>query len=326
MNGRVFASLTLCLGSMAAGWILGRARLLKERQARSIIRLVVTWLAPLVLCLLFWGLDLSAAGQPLLPVIGLAISCAAVLPAWGYARAARLDRPRAGSFLTCAMFSNLGYLGSFVAFALHGEPGYGLAMLYLLFFTPAFYLFGFGIARRYGVRSACLPRQPQDAPDARRRQAEAVGAADLDTIRFLPFVGLVLGLGLNLSRLPRPLVCESVNHLLIPLETGLYLLAIGSQLHLPRPSRQWVVPVLVMCAIKFLFTPAVGWAVSHALGLEGLPRFVVLLQASMPVAISPLMLPMLFGLDRRLSGALWLCTTLAAVPWLLVYLPLITPW
>ena len=309
MTGRVFASLTLCLGSMGMGWILGRARLLKEAQARWIIRLVVTWIAPLILCLLFWGIEVAGAGSSLLPVIGLAASCAALLPAWAYARAAQLKRPHAGSFLTCAMFSNVGYLGAFIAFALHGEAGYGLAMLYLLFFTPAFYLFGFGIARRYGAH----------AVDMR-------GAMNLDTIRFLPFVGLLLGLGLKMSHLPRPMVCASVNHVLIPLETGAYLMAIGSQLRLPRPSRQWLMPVLVMCAIKFLYTPAVGWVMSRAMGLDGLPRFVVLLQASMPVAISPLMLPMLFGLDRRLSGALWLYTTLASVPWLFLYLPAIAPW
>ena len=289
------------------GWILGRGRLLRERHARGMIRLDITVVAPVILCLLFWGFDFH--GQQVLPLAGLLISCAALLPAWLYARLARLERPQAGSLLTCAMFSNVGYLGAFIAFALYGEAGYGLAMLYLLFFTPAFYLVGFGIARRYGLRSAA-----------------AVGAMDLDTIRFVPFVGLGIGLLLNWSHWPRPAVCESVNHVLIPIETGLYLMAIGSQLHLSRPSRHWIAPVVVMCAIKFLYTPAVGWLLSRVIGLDGLPRFVVLLQASMPVAISPLMLPMLFGLDRRLSGALWLYTTLLAVPWLFVYLRFITPW
>ena len=306
MNERLIASLMLCLGSIAAGWLLRRGRLLKDRQAHAVIRCVILWVAPLVLCLLFWGLEFSGAGQLWLPIIGLAIACATLLPAWWFTRAARVERPQAGSFLTCAMFSNLGYLGAFIAFAFQGEAGYGLAMLYLLFFTPAFYLFGFGIASRYGVRSA-----------------QAVGAADLDTIRFVPFLGLLVGLGLNLSRLPRPIACESINHILIPVETALYLAAIGSQLHLPRPSRQWAAPMAAMCAIKFLYTPAVAWVVVTLLRLEELPRFVVLLQAAMPVAISPLMLPALFGLDRRFSGALWLYTTLATVPWLAVYLPMI---
>jgi len=47
------------------------------------------------------------------------------------------------------------------------------------------------------------------------------------------------------------------------------------------------------------------------------------LQASPPVAVSPLVLPLLFGLDRRLSNALWLFTTAAALPWLLLIIPLL---
>ncbi|MBI3330767.1 MAG: hypothetical protein HYZ96_01490, partial [Candidatus Omnitrophica bacterium] len=50
-------------------------------------------------------------------------------------------------------------------------------------------------------------------------------------------------------------------------------------------------------------------------------RFIVLLQAAMPVGVSPLMLSILFGLDRRLTNSLFVFTTLLAIPWLLVYLP-----
>jgi len=57
--------------------------------------------------------------------------------------------------------------------------------------------------------------------------------------------------------------------------------------------------------------------------LEGLPRLVVLLQAATPVGVSPLMLALLFGLDRRLTNALQVFTALLAIPWMLLYLPLI---
>ncbi len=56
---------------------------------------------------------------------------------------------------------------------------------------------------------------------------------------------------------------------------------------------------------------------------QGLPRLVVLLEASTPVAVSPLVLPLLFGLDRRLANALWLVTTLIAIPWLLLVILLL---
>ena len=80
---------------------------------------------------------------------------------------------------------------------------------------------------------------------------------------------------------------------------------------------------LVMSGIKFLYSPLIAWGLVELFRLQGLPRFIVLLQAAMPVAISPLMLPALFGIDRRLTSSLLVATTLLAIPWLLVYLPLI---
>ncbi|MBI3010864.1 MAG: hypothetical protein HYY57_07765 [Candidatus Omnitrophica bacterium] len=52
-------------------------------------------------------------------------------------------------------------------------------------------------------------------------------------------------------------------------------------------------------------------------------RSVILLEASMPVAVSPLVLPLLFGLDRSMANALWLWTTILCVLYLLLLLPLL---
>ena len=76
-----------------------------------------------------------------------------------------------------------------------------------------------------------------------------------------------------------------------------------------------------MTGIKFLYTPLIAWALLALFHIHGLPRTIVLLQASTPVAVSPLVLPLLFGLDRKLTNALWLWTTLAAIPWFMALLP-----
>ncbi len=76
-----------------------------------------------------------------------------------------------------------------------------------------------------------------------------------------------------------------------------------------------------MSAIKFVYTPLIASGLVWLLHLSELPRRVVLIHAAMPVAISPLMLSALFGLDRKLTSALFLFTTLAAIPWLFIYLP-----
>lgn len=306
MIGRLTLSLGLFAGSLLVGWWVGRRELLTEAQAQGAIRFVVKRLSPIVLCLSFWRLELRDPQPFLLPLIGCLLSLSTLLPAWTYARMAKLSGPQTGSFLTCAMFSNLGFLGAFVAFALLGEAAYSLAMLYLVYFSPCFYLAGFTIAKRFSQAAHPFPS----------------GTWFSDELRLYPFLGLLLGLALSLARVSRPAGFEWINRVLIPIDTALYLVAIGSQLHI-EPLGRRVQPCLVMSAIKFCYTPLIGWCLVCLFQVEGLPRFVVLLEASMPVAISPLMLSLLFGLDRKLSSALWFLTTLLALPWLLVYLPLI---
>ena len=303
---RVALGLGLFLGSMGLGWWLHRRGHLTEAGATRLVRWVVRGPSPVVLCLLFWHMDLHHWQPWLLPLLGTVISASTLLPAWFYTRRTQLSPPQTGSFLTCAFFSNLGYLGAFTAFALFGEEAYGLCVLYFVFFSPCFYTLGFWLATRYG------------RPSANRGMAAAYNSE----LRFYPFIGMLVGAGLNLVGLPRPAPLEWLNHVLIPVDTALYLIAIGSQLTLESP-RPWWRPCVAMSLLKFLYTPAVAWGLVTLCRIEGLPRLVVLLEASTPVAVSPLVLPMLFGLDRKLSNALWFFTTLIAVPWLLLVIPLL---
>jgi len=251
-------------------------------------------------------MNLRSVEPWLLPLVGLLISASTLLPAFLYARRAELSRPQTGSFLTCAFFSNVGYFGAFTAFALFGEAAYALGMLYLVFFSPCFYTLGFGIASRYG-----RPTTPA-----------SLSTAFKDELRLYPFLGMLAGAALSFAGVARPLPFEWLNHLLIPLDTALYLIAIGSQVTFASPLA-WLHPCLAMSSIKFLYTPLIAWALVSLLHIQGLPRLVVLLEASTPVAVSPLVLPLLFGLDRQLSNALWLFTTLLAIPWLLLLIPVL---
>lgn len=302
-------SIGLFLGSLALGWWLRRQGFLTEDRANRLVRLLVKFTTPVTSCLSFWQMELRRIEPWILPLIGLVIAFSTLLPSFLYSRTAKLTRPQTGSFLTCAFFSNLGYLGAFSAFALYGESAYGLSILYLTFFTPCFYTLGFWIAAHYG----------RDGIPSR------VDSTAESELRLYPFVGMALGILLSFARLPRPPILEWVNAGLIPSGTALYLMAIGSQLTLTRPGKWWQA-CWAMSAIKFLYTPAIAWILVSLLHVQGLPRQVILLQASTPVAVSPLILPALFGIDRKLSNALWLFTTLLALPWFIVILPHLSSW
>jgi len=314
MIQRVGMGLGLFFGSLLLGWFLHRRHVLSDARATRLMRFVVRRLTPVVLALSFWRLQIRQPVPWLLPVIGALISLSTLLPARAAARLAGLTRPQTGSLLICSLYSNLGFFGAFVAFAMFGEQAYGLAVLYVLFFSPSFYSLGFGLARRFGV-----------PPVAGSATGGPSGAGEFyrpDELRWYPLAGIGIGVALNLAGFPRPALGEWINYRLIPVDTALYMIAIGSQLSLRLP-RRWVRISLAASAIKFWWSPLVGWGLVSLFGVEGLPRFIVLLQSSMPVGVSPLMLSMLFGLDRRLTTSLFVVTTLLAIPWLLLYLPLI---
>ena len=303
---RVILGMGLFLGSLALGWWLHRKGHFTEVDASRLVRCIVIGPSPVTLCLSLWRMDLVHLEPWLLPLLGTVISSATLVPALLYARRAKLTDPQIGSFLTCAFFSNVGYLGAFTAFALFGELAYGLSMLYLLFFTPCFYTVGFWIASQYG----------------KVKTASALTSSFNSELRLYPFIGMLVGAVLSLAKIPRPFPLEWVNYVLISVSTALYLVAIGSQLTFESP-RPWVRSCLAMSALKFLYTPLIAWMLLNLLHIRGLSRLIVLLLASTPVAVSPLVLPLLFGLDRKLSNALWLFTTLVSIPWLLLVIPLL---
>lgn len=305
MVGRLAFGSGLFVGALAVGWWLGTRGWLTEARAHHVIRVAVKWLSPVVLCLSFWGFRMTGVGLLLLPAAGGLAALSTLLPALGYARWARLPTAQTGSFVTCAMFSNVGYLGAFIAFALFGEQGYSLAALYTVHFSPCFYLVGFTLARRFGHRAGEVSASPFS-----------------DELRFRPFLGMAIGIALNLARVPRPPPVAFLNHALIPLDTAAHLIAIGSQLSV-EPLGRWMRSCVAMSLIKFGYSPVIGWFLVGLFRMTGVPRFIVLLETSMPVAVSPLLLAVLFGLDRKCASALWLFTTLVAVPWMWVYLPLI---
>jgi malate permease and related proteins len=303
---RLTLSLGLFFGAMVIGFILGQKKIIKAPAAKEMIRFVVKRVSSLILCFSFWRLDFTDRSLFFLPLIGFLVAISTLIPSWLYAKKAGYSNPESGVFITSAVFSNLGFFGAFIAFAIYGEIGYSLASLYMVFFSPTFYALGFSIAKHYGGG-----RHESSEADAYR-----------DELRLYPFIGILLGFVLSIAKIPRPAFISTINVTLIPIDTLLYMLALGSQLHI-EPVTKWLRPCLSISLIKFVYSPLVALGLVYFCGIDGINRFVVLLQAAMPVGVSSLMLALIFDLDQKLASSLWLFTTVLAVPWLLFYLQMI---
>ena len=267
------SSLALFWGAILLGYAARRARFVTLTFAPQMTRWLATWVAPPVALLAMWANEFTRLPVISLPFIGLAVSCASLAPAWWLMRRWRLSKPRAGSWLLSAFFSNVGFLGALVAFAVWGERAYGLCTLYFLFFGLGVYTVGYGIGDRYG---ASVP-------------VESPGARQLELWRWTPMVGTLAGVALSWRGVPRPVVLTAINHALIPLMTAAYLFIVGTTMHMSRVGRFWR-EGLWMSAIMLVYAPLVGAALGAWWGYRHLPDplvwRVVLLESAMPTAIT----------------------------------------
>ena len=268
------------------------------------MRGTICCLEPLICCFAFWILDLSNLRILTLPVVGALIVTLTFIPAYILARSLRLDRKRKGSYILGALFSNGGYLGAPLCFLLLGEEAFALAWLYIIFFGPYFFTVGLSLAAQYGQE------QRLDAK-------EILKNFFTDKIRILPLLGIGVGLALNLAHYPRPGIFARANGFLVPLAIFLYMFAIGLGLRLGR-IKIFFREIASVSLIKFVYAPLIGIGLGLLFGyqhiLGGLPLKVVFIQAIMPTAIWSVIAANLYGLDKDLSNAIWITTTLFLLP------------
>jgi predicted permease len=276
-----------------------------DSVSASIIALLTKSVIPVITLFAFWRLDISHPSIFALPVIGLVVSSAALIPAGLFAKLHNLNHKQRGSFFTSAMFSNIGYtLGGFIAFVLYGEVGFGLTVLYGLYFRPFFHTVGFYIGENY-------------SGEGKIKIKDNIKKMFTEGIRLFPLLGVAGGIVLNLLSIPRPDFARLLNDFLIPFSTFGFMLAVGMTLKFSAIKR-FKAPLLSMSLIKFIWSPLVGIGLAYLLGyhavMDGLPLKIALIESFMPVAIASLIIPSLFNLDQDLTNSCWLFTTFLIIP------------
>ncbi|OIO39736.1 MAG: hypothetical protein AUJ75_00950 [Candidatus Omnitrophica bacterium CG1_02_49_10] len=297
--------LTVPFGGLALGYIFKLKGYLQGEWPNHIMRYVVMFISPVIMCISFWKLHIPNIKILTLPLVGLSVTLLSIPPAIFISSKYKLTRRQKGSVVTTAMFSNIGYtMGGFLAFVLLGEKAFNLTILYILYYSPFFYIVGFYMAERYGLSGKNLI-------------GEIIRKTFTQGIRLMPLLGLFIGGILSLSGVERPAIFYRINSILVPAATFAILFAAGLNLRLSKiPQRLGI--CLWMSFIKFVYSPALALLLAYLLGYGaidgGLPLKVVFIESSMPVAVSSLMLPSMFNLDQDISNFVWLFTTILLIP------------
>ena len=130
------------------------------------------------------------------------------------------------------------------------------------------------------------------------------------SIPYIYAAGLGLGLRAIVGEIPVP-IAESLD-LLGRMWIPLLILLLGAEMASISSLRQ-IREALVLTGLKLLIAPAAGLLLAALLGLTGLERSVLILQASMPTAVNGLLFARQFETRPDLVATVLLLTTLGSL-------------
>lgn len=299
--------ISLSFGSVIVGYLVKRVfnatGLLANRQLHDISKylkfICIGLIEPIPIANAFWKISLPTGRLLFYSVLGVVAILLGGFAAIVLVRMFRVPPKRAGSVFTCAMFANIGALGSIIGFTLFGDMGYMLVRLYAVFEVFLCYAIGFPLSAQIGegriaglrVDIASLKRQP---------------------MAFVPLGAMFLGAGLNLFDIPVSIIVDSVSDVAIPLVTGLLGFAIGITLH-PAHMGNYKKEIALISSIKFLIIPLVVISLGFLFGfhtyLGGAPIKLLVFLAFIPSAFLSLVPPAMYDFDLDCANSGWLATT-----------------
>ena len=300
----IFSCLTY--GFLFLGWGIRYIRPPWERHSKNLTRLTLLLVETPMICLIFWGIEVGTLVSHLpLSLVGVAVLSLSGVA--GRLVAGRYTWPRqaTGTFTVAAMLSNNGpTLGGFICLLYLGGEGLELSQVWALLLVPYFFTAVFMVARAFSA-------------------GEKLGFKDVvkanfrDPISVLPIAATVIGLALSVCKLPFPASLEGPRSVLVFVSVALYSLSFGVGMHLRRILRSWSA-LLGMLPVKFVAAPLFGVCLAFLFGYrpgtDPLAFKVIVIQASMPVAIWSVVACKLFDLDGDLAVGLWIFSTLAVAP------------
>ena len=272
-----------------------------EIDRQSLSRLLVYVFMPALVFSTLLKVEVSHANVLRVVVFTLIILSGMAASGWVYARILKMDRESSSSAILAVTFFNAVNLGFPISLFAFGDEGFRLAAVLVAAVSIPHNGFGLLIAAR-GTLS--------------NRQA-------LTALLRMPLVYvLTSALLIRWAKIPVPEMflepVKQLGHAGVPL----VLVLIGMELGRIKIGA-FDGKVLGVVVLRLLFAPLLAWGVAEMVGLTGLLKSVVILQASMPSAIMPIVYARMFGGNVEfVSKAVFYSTTgcIVTIPVILLLL------
>jgi predicted permease len=270
-----------------------RTRLASPQElSRSLVRVNIFCLEPLIVLWCTWGLTMSAELM-VLPVFGLGLVAAGVLAGSVAATFLKLEGPRRKSFLISTSLANHGFtMGGALCYFFFGEKGLGYSVILVLYFIPYVYCLVFPYSKA-GTGGRIFPRG----------ELKKI----IFTLQNMPLFAMAAGLLLSSTGISRPDIAFPVDWLLL-CSVSLYYFTLGitfTGVDIGGTRRE----LAALSVIKFIILPGAAFMLLSLLPLDSAVKGVIQMQACMPAAIYSVVTAVLFDQDSDLASSLFVSST-----------------
>jgi len=279
---------------------------INQRNLDKLLLINIFILIPFITACSLWKIKLENS-LIYLPFIGLIMQIIPGIIGVKLASSRYQDSLKKGSYILSSIFANRSVIGILSVFIIFGEQGYAYARLTMLLGAPAYYIFGFTIAKYYFEKSKSDNKQKINIIKILLNKNQ------------IPVLGLITGIILNIQGIPRPLILNNIIPFLVHLSAWMFLLPLGFSINL-KENKYYIKDALEISFIRFLIIPVIIYFITQYLGLKGVISGTLIILSLTPASIGAVIAAKLHKLNTHLPMTVYLISSLI---YLIIIYPLI---
>lgn len=285
------------------GYFINKKNIVSIEQIKNIIKINIFIFEPLIVLWSIWGLSFSfkLVGLPLFGFATVALGFMVGKLVSIFFNFNKIDK---ATFEISSSLANHGItMGGFICYLLLGEEGLGLSFIYVLYFAFFVYMFIFPYARYVSSEK---------------------NVSVLRLFKFLlsfnnmPLYATLIAILLQLFNVGRPRVDFPINTIVfISIALSYFMLGLTSNFHLVKHT---INENIILTILKFIIIPVIIYFMLLIFDIPLNYKIVIFVQSLMPAAVYSVVTSVLYNLNTKFAGVLFIVNTLL---FLIIVLPVI---
>jgi hypothetical protein len=297
MQGGITSKLIVFLYSIVLPIIVGYAvkkiTKIPKEKFDILIKINLAVFMPVTVALAFWNMQITK-DVIFLPLIGFVVPLVGAVFGYFLSRGRYKSDNERGSFIISCMLSNRLQIGGLSAYIIFGEIAYVYVNLVILFQAITNYVIGHSIGNFFGNRDKI-------------KSGNTVKAL-IFRITNISILGIIAGVILNVSGIPRPDAITSIVDPLIKVTAWLMLLAVGAAIEF-RNAMKYLRDIPLIFFSKFVLLPAFSALLAFLLLKDPIAIATVIIIGMGPVAINAVVVAKMNNLNQAVTISAFLTTS-----------------